>query len=98
MEISIHTTVPSSCFCDGFFYDHKYMFKCNTVQTQSAKALNVCPGSAYVKYQQKCFEDDYRVYDGGIEGIRNARESDRQKCHFHAYVQNSKVLNSDGNE
>ena len=38
------------CFCDGFFFDHKYMVKCNTVQTQSAKALNARPGSAYFKY------------------------------------------------
>ena len=95
---SILARVPNSCFCDGFFFDHKYMSRCNTVQTQSAKALNACPGSAYFKYQQKCFEDHYRVYDGDVEGIRNARESDGQKCHFHAYVQNSKVLNPDGNE
>ena len=98
MGISIHARVPNSCFCDGFLFDHKYMFKCNTVQTQSAKALNACTGSAYFKYQQKCFKNDNRVYDGGVEGIRNARESEEQKCHFHAYVQNSKVLNPDGNE
>ena len=42
------------------------------------------------------FEDHHRVYDGGVEGVRNACESDGQKCHFHAYVQNSKVLNPDG--
>ena len=24
---SIHARVPSSCFCDGFFFDHEYMFK-----------------------------------------------------------------------
>ena len=67
-----------------------------TAQTQSAKALDACTGIAYFKYQQKCFEDHYRVYDGRVEGIRNARESDGQKCHFHAYVQNYKVLNPDG--
>ena len=50
------------CFCDSFFFDHEYMFKCNTAQIQSAKALNACPGSAYFKYQQKFFEDHYRVY------------------------------------
>ena len=50
------------------FFDHEYMFKRNTAQTQSAKALNVCPGSAYFKHQQKFFEDHYRVYDG-VEGI-----------------------------
>ena len=96
MGISIHARVTNSCFCVGFFFDHKYMFICNTAQTQSAKALNACPRSAYFKYQQKFFEDHYRVYDGGVAGIRNARESDGQKCHFHAYVQNSKVLNPDG--
>ena len=93
---SIHARVPNACFCNGFFFDHEYMFKCNTVQTQSAKALDVCPGSAYFRYKQKFFEDHYRVYDDGIEGIRNACESDGQKCYFHAYVQNSKVLNADG--
>ena len=62
MGTSIHARVPNSCFCDGFFFDHEYMFKCNTAQTQSAKALNACPGSAYFKYQQKFFEDHYRVY------------------------------------
>ena len=72
------------------------MFKSNTAQTQSAKALNACPGSAYFKYQQKFLEDHYCVYDGSVEGIRNACESDGQKCHFHAYIQNSKVLNPDG--
>ena len=36
------------------------------------------------------------MYDGGVEGIRNACESNGQKCHFHAYVQNYKVLNLDG--
>ena len=46
--------------------------------------------------QQKFFEDHYRVYDDGVEEIRNARESDGQKCDFRAYVQNSKVLNPDG--
>ena len=74
------------------------MYKCNTAQTQSAKAINACPGSAYFKYQQKFFEDYNRVYDSGVEGIRNACESDGQKCHFHAYFQNSKVLNPDGME
>ena len=59
---SIHARVPNACFCDGFFFDHEYMFKCNTAQTQSAKAINSCPGSAYFKYQQKFFEDHYRVY------------------------------------
>ena len=44
----------------------------------------------------RVFEDHYRVYDGGVEGIRNACECDEQKCYFHAYVQNSKVLNPDG--
>ena len=34
----IHARVLNSCFCDGFFFDHEYMFKCSTVQTQSAKA------------------------------------------------------------
>ena len=96
MGTSIHARVTNSCFCDGFFFDHKYMFKCNTAQTQSAKALNACPGSAYFKYQQTFLEDHYRVYDCDVEGIRNARESDRQKRHFHAYVQNSKVLDPDG--
>ena len=90
---SFHARVPNSCFCDSFFFDHEYMFKCNTAQTQSAKALNACPGSAYFKYQQKFFEDRYRVYDGGVKGIQNACESDGKKCYFHAYVQNSKVLN-----
>ena len=61
MGTSIHARLPNSCFCDGFFFDHEYMFKCNTAQTQSAKALNACPGSAYFKYQQKSFEDHYRV-------------------------------------
>ena len=43
------------------------------------------------------FKDHYRVYDGSVEGIRNACESDGQKCYFHAYVQtDSKVLNPDG--
>ena len=93
---SIHARVPNSCFCDGLFFDHEYMFKCNTAQTQSAKALNACPGSPYFKYQQKFFEDHYHVYDGGVEGIRNACESDGQKCYFHTYVQNSKVPNPDG--
>ena len=27
---SIHARVPNSCFCDGFFIDHEYMFKCNS--------------------------------------------------------------------
>ena len=62
MKTSIHARVPNSCFCDGFFFDHEYMFKCNTAQTQSAKVLNACPGSEYLKYQQKIFEDHYRVY------------------------------------
>ena len=62
MGTSIHARVPNSCFCDGFFFDHEYMFKCKTAQTQSAKALNACSGSAYFKYQQKFFEDHYRVY------------------------------------
>ena len=62
MGTSIHARVPNSCFCDGFCFDREYMFKCNTAQTQSAKALNACPGSAYFKYQQKFFEDHYRVY------------------------------------
>ena len=84
--------VLNFCFCDGFFFDHEYMFKCNTGQTQSAKALNACPGSAYFKYQQKFFEDHYRVCDGSVEGIRNDCESDGEKCHFHAYVQNSSIL------
>ena len=53
MGTSIHARVPNSCFCDGFFFHHEYMFKCNRAQTQSAKALNACPGSAYFKYQQK---------------------------------------------
>ena len=88
--------MPNSCFCNSFFFDHEYTFKCNRAQTQSAKALNACPGSAFFKYQQKFFEDHYRVYDGGVEGIRNACESDGQKCYFHTYVQNSKVLNPDG--
>ena len=98
MGISTHARVPKSCFCDSFFFDHEYMFKCNTAQTHSAKALNECPGSAhaYFKYQQKFFEDHYRVYDGSVDGIRNAVESDGQKCHFHAYAQNSKVFNPDG--
>ena len=60
MGTSIHARVTNSCFCDGAFFDHKYMFKCNTAQIQSAKALNACPGSAYFKYQQKFFEDNYR--------------------------------------
>ena len=51
MGTSIHARMPNSCFCD------EYMFKCNTAQTQSPKALNACPGSAYFKYQQKFFED-----------------------------------------
>ena len=51
MGTSIHARVPNSCFCDGFVFDHEYMFKCNKAQTQSAKALNACPGSAYFKYQ-----------------------------------------------
>ena len=96
MGTSIHARVPNSCFCDGFFFDHKYMFKCNTAEIQSAKALNACPGSAYFKYQQRFFENHDRVYDGGVEGIRNACENYGQKCHFHVYVQNSKVLNRDG--
>ena len=87
---------PTLAFVTAFFFNHKYMFKCITAQTQSAKALNACPGSAYFKYQQKFFEDHYRVYDGGVEGIRNACESDGQKCYFHTNVQNSKVLNPDG--
>ena len=60
--ISIHARVPKSCFCDSFFLDHEYMFKYNTAQTQSAKALNESPGSehAYFKYQQTFFEDHYR--------------------------------------
>ena len=62
MGTSIHARVPNSCFCDDFFFDHEYMFKCNTAQTQSTKALNACPRSAYFKYQQKFFEDHYRVY------------------------------------
>ena len=69
MGTSIHARVPNSCFCDGFFFDHEYMFKCNTAQTQYARAVNACPGSAYFKYQQKFFEDHYRVCDGGVEGI-----------------------------
>ena len=62
MGTSIHAGVPNSCFCDGFFFDHEYMFKCNKAQTQSVKALNACPGSAYFKFQQKFFEDHCRVY------------------------------------
>ena len=38
----------------------------------------------------------YRVYDGGVEVIRNVCEGDGQKCYFHTYVQNSKVPNPDG--
>ena len=73
------------------------MFKCNTAQTQSTKALNACPEVHASNISKSFFEDHYRVYDGGVEGIRNACESDGQKCgYFHAYVQNSKVLNPDG--
>ena len=36
------------------------------------------------------------MYDGNVEGIRNACESEGQKCHFYAHIQNSKVLNPDG--
>ena len=33
MGTSIHARVPNSCFCDGFVFDHEYMFKCNKAQT-----------------------------------------------------------------
>ena len=66
--------------------------QCRLNLLKQVKVLNACPGSAYSKYQQKFFVDHYRVYDGGVEGIRNACESDGQKCHFHAYVQNSSIL------
>ena len=62
METSIHARVPNSCFCDGFFFDHEYMFKCNTAQTQSAKALNACLEVHTSNISKSFFEDHYRVY------------------------------------
>ena len=32
MGTSVHARVPNSCFCDGFFFDDEYMFKCNTAR------------------------------------------------------------------
>ena len=77
--------VPNSTSSDGFFFEHDYTTKCQTAQTLSNRALNAFVGSAYFKYQQKLLEE-------GHFWLMYVKD-DGNKCHFHAYVQNSKTLN-----
>ena len=94
MRTSVHARVPDVCSWDGFFFYHDYIVKCS--MSSSAKALQACAGSACFKYQQDFFSGHYQVYDGGVEGIRDACQKNGSKCHFHASVENSEWLNADG--
>ena len=94
MGTSIHARVPKVYPWDGFFFDHEYIVKCS--MSSSAKALEKCAGSAYLEYQQQFFSAHCRVYDGGVEGIRNACAKSETKCHFHASVENPERLTADG--
>ena len=94
MRTSVHARVPDVCSWDGFFFYHDYIVKCS--MSSSAKALQACAGSACFKYQQDFFSGHYQVYDGGVEGIRDAYQKNGSKCHFHASVENSERLNAKG--
>ena len=92
MGTSIHARVPNSC-CWDFLIMSIWL---NVVwQSSSQKALDACAGSAYFKYQQEFFSGHYLVYDGCVEGIRNACQKKGKKCHFHELIENTKQLAAD---
>ena len=93
MGTSIHARAPGfDNPYEVFLFDHTFMKKFHLAQTSSEGKLDMCAGSFHFLYQQNVFKEHYILYDGSVEGIRNACEISGTQCLFHSKFDNNLII------
>ena len=80
---TIHSRCPSYKESDNFFFDDTYMKK---VHDCSPGMQSSCAGSANYFQQLTFVEKHYKVFDGGIEAIRNGCKEGEEMCNVHQNI------------